>query len=290
MIVALNLPNYGQVGTRDGVLAIAAAAEELGYESVWTTDHILVPDSLPAGFFGNMLESLITLSVIAARTDRIGIGAGILVLPQRDPILAAKQVATLQHLSGGRLRLAVGVGYVEEEYELLRAPFARRGALLDEYLPAMRQLLEAEHPAFHGGTIDYQDVYFSPRPAPPIPIFVAGSSARSLRRAALLGDGWYALKRTPEQIAAGLAAIREHTVSAAFQTSLRVATRIDGDVPGAEPGHALQGNPAQVARAANAFARAGIDRLVIEPAATELGDFLDQLRRFQDEVVPLLEI
>lgn len=139
MLVAVNLPNYGTLGTRDSVVSIAETAEGLGYESVWTTDHVLVPNSLPPGFFGNLLESLITLTFLAARTERIRIGTGILVLPQRDPILVAKQVATLQHFSGGRLSVAVAVGYVEREYELLRSSYAHRGALLDEYLPADRK-------------------------------------------------------------------------------------------------------------------------------------------------------
>ena len=201
MLVAVNLPNYGTLGTRESVVSIAETAEALGYESVWTTDHVLVPNSLPSGFFGNLLESLITLTFIAARTERIRIGTGILVLPQRDPILVAKQVATLQHLSAGRLSVAVAVGYVEQEYELLRSSYTRRGALLDEYLPALRELLEAQDPTFHGDTITFQDVYFSPRPLTRVPLFVGGSSAASLRRAAALGDGWYALKQTPEQIA-----------------------------------------------------------------------------------------
>jgi probable F420-dependent oxidoreductase len=290
MLVALNLPNYGALGTRDAVVSIAEAAEGLGYESVWTTDHVLVPNSLPADFFASMLESLVTLSFIAARTGRIGIGTGILVLPQRDPVLVAKQAATLQYLSGGRLSLAVAVGYVEREYEFLRAPFKRRGALLDEYLPAVRQLLEAEKPSFHGSSIEFDEVYFSPRPATRIPLFVGGGSPASLRRAATLGDGWYALKQAPGQIEAGLAEMREYQLPPGFQTSLRVATRVGGPVPDAVPGQALEGTVAEVAAAADAFARAGVDRLVIEPVANDLDDFMDQLRRFKSDVVPLLSL
>src|ERR1700709_1906748 len=154
MLIA-NLPNYGGLGSREPVLSIAQAAESLGYESVWTTDHVLVPNSLPPGFFGNLLESLVTLTFIAARTERIRIGTGVLVLPQRDPILVAKQLATLQHLSGGRLSAAVAVGYVEQEYRFLRADFHHRGIVLDEYLPAVRELLEADQPRFDGAGITF---------------------------------------------------------------------------------------------------------------------------------------
>jgi probable F420-dependent oxidoreductase len=290
MLLGVNLPNYGTLGTRASVVSIAETAESLGYESVWTTDHVLVPNSLPSGFFGNLLESLMTLSFLAARTERIRIGTGILVLPQRDPILVAKQVATLQHLSAGRLSVAVAVGYVEQEYELLRSPYARRGALLDEYLPAVRELLEAPQPSFHGDTITFDDVYFSPPVLTRVPLFVGGSSAASLRRAATLGDGWYALKQTPDEIAAALATIRRHQPRPGFETSLRIATRVGGPVPDAEPGQVLQGSITDVANAATAFATAGVDRLVIEPIADELEDFLDQLRLFAAEVVPLLPV
>ena len=106
MIIGVNLPNYSRLGTRDSILAIAQAAEALGYASLWTNDHVLLPTRRPEPF-GNVLESLTTLSHLAASTSRIRLGTGILVLPQRDPLLVAKQAATISHLSGGRLVLAV---------------------------------------------------------------------------------------------------------------------------------------------------------------------------------------
>src|SRR3981081_1014840 len=126
MLIGLNLPNYSRLGTRDAVVAIAHTAEALGYASVWTNDHVLLPTSRPEPF-GNVLESLTTLSYLAASTDRIQLGTGILVLPQRDPLLVAKQAATISHLSGGRLSLAGGVGYTKEEDGDLRADFNKHG-------------------------------------------------------------------------------------------------------------------------------------------------------------------
>src|SRR5437879_8668898 len=120
MIVGVNLPNYSRLGNRDSVVAIAQAAEALGYASLWTNDHVLLPTS-PSEPFGNVLESLTTLSYLAASTDRIQLGTGILILPQRDPLPVAKQAATINHLSGGRLALAVGVGYIKQEYAYLHA-------------------------------------------------------------------------------------------------------------------------------------------------------------------------
>src|SRR5713101_298717 len=167
MIIGVNLPNYSSLGYRDSIIAIAQTAEALGYASLWTNDHVLLPTSGPEPF-GNVLESLTTLSYLAASTDRIRLGTGILVLPQRDPLLVAKQAATISHLSGGRLALAVGVGYIKEEYGFLRADFGNRGRLADEYIAAMRELFESDAPEFHGPHITYSDVLFSPQPSPRI--------------------------------------------------------------------------------------------------------------------------
>src|ERR1700694_5884740 len=199
MLIDLNLPNYSRLGTRDSVVAIAQAAEALGYASLWTNDHVLVPTSRPEPF-GNVLESLTTLSYLAALTNHIQLGTGILVLPQRDPLLVAKQAATVSHLSGGRLALAVGVGYIKEEYAYLRADFGNRGRLAEEYIEAMRELFESDTPQFHGPHINYADVLFSPRPPARLPILIGGNSSAALQRAAVLGDGWYGLWRSPDQV------------------------------------------------------------------------------------------
>jgi len=131
MIFGLNLPNYGSLGNRESMIAIAESAEELGYSSLWTSDHILIPANRPEPF-GNVLETFTTLSYLAAHTNSIRLGTGILVLPQRDPLLAAKQAATVQHLSAGRFTLGIGVGYMAEEYSFLRADFdGRRTELID---------------------------------------------------------------------------------------------------------------------------------------------------------------
>ena len=143
MIFGLNLPNYSGLGHRDAITAIAERADELGYASLWTSDHVLLPRTLPEPY-GSLLETFTTLSYLAARTQRIGLATGILVLPQRDPLLAAKQAATVHHLSGGRLTLGVGVGWIEQEYGYLRSDFRARGRTADEYLPAMRTLFEAD--------------------------------------------------------------------------------------------------------------------------------------------------
>src|SRR4030088_531602 len=230
MIIGVNLPNYSSLGYRDSIIAIAQTAEALGYASLWTNDHVLLPTSLPEPF-GHVLESLTTLSYLAASTDHIQLGTGILVLPQRDPLLVAKQAATVSHLSGGRLTLAVAVGWIKQEYAYLRADFGDRGSLADEHISAMRELFESDTPEFHGQHINYSDVLFSPRPSARIPIFVGGNSPAALKRAAALGDGWYGLWRSPDQVRESVAMITEFGRKAQFEVSLRLVTRMGPPIP-----------------------------------------------------------
>jgi len=283
MIFGLNLPNYSSLGHRDAMIAIAERAEELGYASLWTSDHILLPATLPEPF-GNLLESFSTLSYLAARTERIGLATGILVLPQRDPLLVAKQAATVHHLSGGRMTLGVSVGWIEQEYGYLRADFHGRGKLADEYIPAMRALFESEQPEFHGPHIDYSGVLFSPRPTAALPIVVGGGSRASLKRAATLGDGWHGLYLSPGQVRASVATLDEFGRKSQFPVSLRITMRLGKHAASGNDGPGLLGDAATLAGLVRQYADAGVDQLVIEPAASELDDFLDQITRFATDV------
>jgi probable F420-dependent oxidoreductase len=285
MIFGLNLPNYSSLGNRDAMIAIAERAEALGYSSLWTSDHILVPKNRPEPF-GNVLESFTTLAYLAARTERIRLGTGILVLPQRNPLLVAKQAATVNHLSGGRLTLGVAVGYIEEEYGYLGADFANRGRLADEYIAALRELFESDAPDFHGEHFSFTDALFSPRPRVPIPIVVGGSSPGALKRAAKLGDGWYGLRLSPATAGAAIVTMDELGHRENFALSLRVQTRVGGTVADAEPEATLHGDAGAIVEQVNRYAAAGVQHLVIEPISNHLQDFLDQLERFAEEVVP----
>jgi probable F420-dependent oxidoreductase len=288
MRVGVNLPNYSDLGTRDAISAISDTAEELGYASLWTTDHVLLPTRLPEPY-GRLLESLTTLSYLAARTERIGLATSVIVLPQRDPLLVAKQAATVHHLSDGRLTLGVGVGWVEEEYRWLRADYRRRGRLADEYIAAIRELFDADQPRFHGPSIDYDDVLFSPRPVSPLPIVVGGASQAALTRAATVGDGWHGIRHTPDQVRTFAETLRSQPLRPGFEISLRTPIRLHGNIDDAEPGTALCGSIASIIDAAGAYAAAGVDHLVLEPAAQELTDFLDQLTTFAREVLVAVE-
>src|SRR3972149_7643713 len=163
MQFGIGLPNYGRGTTWDAVRRVALAAEELGCDSVWTTDHLIVPreDIEP---YGTILESLVTLAMVAAITRRVKLGASVLVLPQRNPVLAAKQIATIDAASGGRMIVGLGVGWNEREYKNLSANFHNRGRRLDEDISLLRTLWASESANFQGKYTQVTDSIFSPLP------------------------------------------------------------------------------------------------------------------------------
>lgn len=189
---------------RESALAMATMAEDLGFESLWTTEHIAVPAGyetaypyaksgrMPGGDDAPMPESLAWLSFMAAATTTIKLATGVLVVPQRNPVVLAKTVATLDVLSGGRTILGVGSGWLEEEFRALGLPFEDRGDRTDEAIRVMRALWTEDVASFEGRFTSFDEVYVRPLPVQrPVPIVVGGHSPRAARRAGELGDGFF---------------------------------------------------------------------------------------------------
>ena len=211
---------------------IARKGEELGFDSLLTGDHILVPRHIsspypyteegefPGSGSGESMEQITLLSYIAGQTSKIRLVTSVLIVPHRNPLLAAKSLATLDVLSGGRLVVGVGVGWMREEFEALGLPpFEERGAVTDEYIRAFKVLWTEDDPHFEGKYISFDDISFLPKPVqkPHPPIWVGGESRPALRRTAELADGWYPLGSnptfpmgTPEQLNAGLARLAQY--------------------------------------------------------------------------------
>jgi probable F420-dependent oxidoreductase len=197
------LPNFGARALRDDVALVAEAAEELGFDSIWTTEHLLVGTEAVERF-GRTLDSLSTLAWLAARVERVRLGTSVLILPLHHPVRLAKEAATLQELSGGRLRLGVGVGWHRAEFDFFGAGFADRGRRSDESIRLMRALWAGAR-EFHGEYWSFEDATFGPLPDPPPGIWVGGESPRAQRRARELGDVWHPNARDPEIVRRGLA-------------------------------------------------------------------------------------
>lgn len=194
---------------------VARAAETAGFESLWTGEHVVLPDPQappsPAPPEFPMLHPSTILSHLAAVTDRVLLGTGIVLLPQRNPVVLAKELASLDVVSGGRLLFGLGVGYLEAEFDALGVPFAERGARADEYLEAMKALWTQEKPAFKGRFASFEGVQARPRPVqqPHPPIVVGGMSPSAYRRATSKGNGWYGFALDATGTEAALAGLRE---------------------------------------------------------------------------------
>jgi probable F420-dependent oxidoreductase len=255
---------------------LARRAEELGYRSWWVGDHVVLPSprvpESPMAPTDPILDPLVHLSYVAALTGRMELGTGILILPQRNPVVLAKQVASLDVLSGGRLLLGVAPGYLEPEMTAVGVPLSERGGRTDEYLDAMRQLWSEPEPRFHGRYADFEGVDAHPRPVRPQGprIVIGGHSPAAYRRAVLKGHGWIGNGGSPQDLATHLEGLREAAAEVSRPARLG---RLEITF--------TQINPVDVS-ADNAlrYAELGVDRLLVYPLpledSAEVGAFLER--------------
>jgi probable F420-dependent oxidoreductase len=217
-----HLPMFGPMATRHNVITFAKRMEALGYDSLWASDHVIIPYTIRSRYpysdtgqfplppTADFLEPLTALALIAGVTERVKLGISILVLPHRHPVLAAKTLATLDHLSGGRIILGVGIGWMEEEITILGAPFSKRGAWSDEAIRIMRACWSQERASFKGRFFSFDEIGCFPQPArKAIPIWIGGHTPRAFRRVAELGDGWHAAFAPLPQMEESLRFLRE---------------------------------------------------------------------------------
>ena len=207
MDVGISFANIGQLGSAEGAAALGEACDAHGIDSVWTVEHVVVPAGyestypysrdgrMPGGEQAPIPDPLIWLTWVGAHSRRVLLGTGVMILPQRNPVVLAKEVATLDQLSGGRVRLGIGVGWLEEEFDALGVPFAERGARTDEYVAAMRELWSSEEPTFDGRFASFDRALSNPKPVGgSVPIVVGGHTEFAARRAGRLGDGFFPAK------------------------------------------------------------------------------------------------
>ncbi|MGI5131776.1 LLM class F420-dependent oxidoreductase [Pseudonocardia sp. CA-107938] len=229
---------------------IAVRAEELGYDSVWAAEHVVLPSPRvrpsPMEPEDPIADPLVLLAHLAARTERVLLGTGVLVLPQRNPLVLAKQLATLDVLSRGRLVVGVGAGYLEPELTAIGVPMAERGARTDAYLAAMRSLWEDEKPHADGPFVSFSGVDAHPRPVQrPLPVVIGGESPAAWRRTARFAQGWYGFRLSPDEVVEQVAGLRR-AMAPLPQISVTPSLPLDDD-------------------AVAAYTRAGVDRLIVAP-------------------------
>ena len=214
MKIALFDMNMGACADPATAARIARLAEETGFESLWAGEHVVLPDPRvppsPMEPRDAILDPVIALTYLAAHTRHVRLGTGIIILPQRNPLVLAKEIASLDVLSSGRFIFGVGVGYLEPEFRALGIPFADRGARTDDYLAAMRAIWSAEQPANRGRFAPFAGVQAYPRPVqqPGPPVVIGGHSPGAYRRAVEQGAGWYGFALDLDATAAAMTGLR----------------------------------------------------------------------------------
>jgi probable F420-dependent oxidoreductase len=266
MRLGIHLPHIGQKAGPEAIRRAAEQAEGLGFADVWVSEHIIVPKDRmypPSAIFW---DPVLTLTWAAAYTSRVGLGTSVLVLPMRHPLPLAKELATLQNLSGGRLILGAGVGWMEEEFAALGVPFRQRGRRMDEGIALMRAAWQDDPVSFAAETIPavVNEMRILPKPVRPIPIWIGGTSEPALERALRL-DGWHGSRATPEQAAPIVARLRARRPEPEFRVSLRYGWN------GRDEG--------ELAARLHGYAAVGVEHVLVEPAERELADWLAAVER-----------
>ena len=278
--------NTGPFASAEGATAIARAAEDAGFESIWTVEHVLVPKDyeseypyaksgkMPGSDDAPIPDPLIWLTWVAAQTTTLKLATGILILPQRNPAITAKEVATLDRLSGGRVILGVGAGWLEEEFRALDVPFEKRGKRLDDYIAAMRELWTEDEVDHDSEFVQWSKVISRPQPEASVPIVIGGHTEVAARRAGRLGDGFFPGRGSPATLASLIGVMR-----GAADAAGRDADAIEITTGGAA---AFAPDPLEALAELEAL---GVHRVVVPPLSYDPATIADVLGTFGENVI-----
>lgn len=295
MRFGITLPTYPEGASIEGVLSVIRAAEDLGFSTAWTTDHVILPrDS--AGPYASIFEPLMVLAHASAFTKTITLGISVIVVPQRNGIVLAKQIATLDHLCGGRLVVGVGAGWSEDEFRMLgyQDRFRVRGAFLDETLRVWRHLWTAPEEEFRGAFYDLPPTAFGPLPLQQggPPIWVGGSAKGALRRAGEWGAAWHPVGLPAEEIARLTPVVRD-AASAHGRTMPAVAPRLPmhigqqhGAAPTAKKMTVLSGDAEQMVDHLHRYQDAGVQDVICLFGDPDGEEVVKQMEQFSRLVIP----
>ena len=294
MKFGFQLPQVGPLASGENMRACAQLVEELGFDSLWVSEHIVIPRKQRTPYFRSptgefpvppdmaFLEPIATLLFAAACSERVQLGMSVCVLPTRNPVITAKELATLDVLSGGRLIFGVGAGWWAEEFEMLGVPFQQRGARTNEYIQLIKKLWTEDNPSFRGRFWQIEEVGFAPKPLhkPHPPVWVGGDAEPALRRAGRLADAWHAVDYAPPELAEMFARVQGYAKEA-------------GRDPGAvDLTLRLTLGPAEDSQRTierlRGYRDVGVSHIAFEMWVGSLEQFRQALERFASEVRPAL--
>jgi probable F420-dependent oxidoreductase len=314
MQFGFNMPTAGSLIDTASLCRLASESEAIGFDYATFSDHIVIPTDIHARYpytstgefpgraAGDRHEQLIEVAFLAAKTSRLRLVTSVMVVPHRPAVLTAKMLATIDVLSGGRLTLGIGAGWMKEEFEAIAAPdFAARGKVTDEYLQAFRELWTKDDPKFAGEHVKFSGISFAPKPAqrPGPPIWVGGESGPAIRRTARLGDAWYPIGTNPEfpfdslkRLEAGIARLRKLAQEAGRDANaIGVAYRVQryGEAVPAKAGdgekHLFSGSDRDIVADLQAMRAAGVGHVDFSFAGTTADEMLRNMKQFHDAVL-----
>ncbi len=310
MDFGLHVPASSPTVKAEDLVRFAQQAEALGFYCLTLADHIVVPKDISVPYpytvdgkypgTGYHLETLMTMGFLAGSTKRIRFVTSVMILPYRNPIVTAKMLASLDVLSGGRVIVGAGVGWMKEEFETIRTePFEERGKVTDEYIAAFRELWTSDNPSFSGKYCSFSNILFLPKPLqkPTIPIWIGGHSKQAIRRAARLGDGWHpiggvpTIPLEPEDIARDMSMLREYAEKAGRDPkNIRVALK--GSLFDREkqitPGKRRRfiGSAEEVASDIRDYRAVGVDTMIFDVRQPTTSETLERMEWMAKEVFP----
>ena len=317
MLIGFNAPTAGLLAAPEHLTRLAVEGEAMGFDYATFSDHVVIPTSIqanypysatgefPAGTRAERHEQLIEVAFIAAKTTRLRLVTSVMVVPHRPAVLTAKMLSTIDVLSGGRLTVGIGAGWMKEEFEAIGAPdFAARGKVTDEYIKAFIELWTKDKPRFAGEYVSFDNIDFSHKPVqkPHPPIWVGGESGPALRRTARIGDAWYPIGTNPAnpldslaRFKANVARLHKLTAEAgrdpqAVGLAFRCTALGEKAPPKAGDGERrlFSGKPAEIAADMRALSDLGVGSLDFGFAGATVDAMLSEMAQFQKSVVKLL--
>jgi probable F420-dependent oxidoreductase len=308
MEFGFSLPSRGPSASMKNLRTPAQHADTLGLDSVWVSDHIIVPEQInsfypyhPEGQFPtapeqDYLEPLTALTFLAGCTEHVQLGTSVLILPYRNALLTAKIVSTLDKLSNGRVILGIGVGWMEEEFVALGLDtYRKRGAVSDEYIRAFRELWSSDSPHFEGEYVRFAHIGFAPKPVRQPPIWVGGHTAPAIRRAARLGDGWHPIglrppaNLNPDEMSKAVAQLHDEAAKVGRNPQdITISFRgpIDFSDAGGADRKPLSGGVAAIQDDIARYTACGVSHMVFDVMAPEVAEVQRAMDRVAQEVKP----
>jgi len=303
----LDVGSYGALADPETILQLARHAEDAGFESIWLADHVAFPVSIrskypysatgdfPTRLSESLMEPVATMAVLVGATRRVRIGTAALIMPYRNPVLLARMLVTLDHFSGGRIVLGAGVGWLEEEFNVLGTyDFKKRGRVTDDYLEIFKAICAGGEVAYRGETYAFDPIFSSPgsvqRPHPPI--LIGGLSNAALRRVVRHGNGWLAVSAPPEKLRERLAVLAQLATEAGRQLQdfslvykmfLSIGEAKRGPFDAREPG---TGSVAEITDDLERLFDLGFGKIIVRYRGSSAADQLSQIDRFATEIVP----